>query len=286
MSGPGRIHEKRKGDTSLILLYNFDIAKDDVKLEHQIYLIGNVAPLFRKPKPPFIFLRGMASRTGAPGYNLSLSRRRVERVIAILRNNGVPSNQIIRSDFVGEAKSKQADETESEWDRAVLISIGYSQVPPPDFQRDPEPPPNPQEPDPQEIERQIDRLVRQVQHGLVPPRRGAGDDRFNEEVSRYLSHIEGYIKAMSEIWRRGRGPLPNVDLFYPNWLHYERPGFQKALDAWRELGDPNLERQRTPPHACIDDTPIQRKLLLGQNFGRITNALRRFYNDESRRLGR
>lgn len=283
MPGPGLIHEKRIGDTNYILLYNFDVASDAVKPEHRYYLTAKIAHLFQKPKPPRIFLTGMASRTGGTGYNLGLSRRRVEEVIRVLRGAGVPASQMIRSDFVGEAKSKLPDGTENDWDRAVRITVTYDPTPPPpppDDGRDPVPPP-----DPQEVERQIDRLVRRVQDGNWPPRVGAGDDRYREEVSRYLGHIEGYQIAMKEILRRGRGDLPIPYLFYPNPLQAERRGFEKAVDAWRELGDTNLERQRTPPHAHIEDTPMQRELIQSRNFGRINTALERYYQDERRRLG-
>jgi hypothetical protein len=98
------------------------------------------------------------------------------------------------------------------------------------------------------------------------------------------------MKAMKAIQRKQfeQPPLlPNADSFYyrdPDRLHYERPGFEKAINAWRALGDPDLERRRNPPHGRVNDSAIQRELLRDANLGRINRGLERFYQDELRRL--
>ena len=122
-TGPGRVQVKQKADTVSVLLYNFDVDRADLKSEHMTHLRDHVIPLFQKPTAPFVFLRGMASRTSTAIHNLQLSNKRVEIVIAFLIAKGVPPERLRQFDFVGEAKSKQADNVESDADRAVLLEI-------------------------------------------------------------------------------------------------------------------------------------------------------------------
>ena len=77
-TGPGRVHIRTKGRSTFVLLYNYDVDRADLKIEHMAYLRDHVIPLFIKPVAPMLFLRGLASRTHDAAYNLALSKRRVE----------------------------------------------------------------------------------------------------------------------------------------------------------------------------------------------------------------
>jgi hypothetical protein len=106
------------------LLYNFDVADDKVKPEHERWLVANVLPLLSCDQAVGR-LKGLASRSGSAGYNLALSQRRVENVKKLLADRGAPPAKL-NALWVGEqdaALAGRADGTEDEKDRAVGISV-------------------------------------------------------------------------------------------------------------------------------------------------------------------
>lgn len=135
-TGPGRfeIDPRYSGAGILrVTLYNFDFDDMDVtdlKLEHANFLRTRVLPLLAGARGR-IWLEGHASRIGTNNYNLTLSRRRVQRVVAFLTSNGVAGSQI-QPDAVGEERStsRLADD---EMDRSVafVITPRARQDPPP-----------------------------------------------------------------------------------------------------------------------------------------------------------
>lgn len=105
-------------------LYNYDIDGDTPKPPHEKFLVENVVPLLEIPGV-VIVLRGLASRTGSDAHNLALSQRRIDKVKAFLRKHG-PANVQVAPTAAGEADAAaagQADKTEDEAFRAVLISV-------------------------------------------------------------------------------------------------------------------------------------------------------------------
>jgi len=102
-------------------LFNFDIDDARLKPEHQNWLRSNVVAAFQRSPGSGLFLQGSASRSGANGYNLELSRRRVEAVSRFLADQGVPAGQILTS-FTGEELSSSRS-SEDERDRAVTAVL-------------------------------------------------------------------------------------------------------------------------------------------------------------------
>lgn len=117
------------------LLYNFDFDDAHVtalKREHIDFLRTRALPLLAGDRGS-IWLQGQASQVGNRAYNLDLSRRRVNRVLAFLTTNGVASGRI-QPDAVGEdaSTSSVADDPR---DRSVAFVILQRE------RRDPPPPP-------------------------------------------------------------------------------------------------------------------------------------------------
>src|SRR5215468_10088274 len=83
MRPPGKIHEYGHGPVTTAKLYNFDIAKFDIKAEHSNWLITVVVPKLRDGGS--ISIVGLASRTGADAFNMTLSENRMHAVINFLR---------------------------------------------------------------------------------------------------------------------------------------------------------------------------------------------------------
>ena len=123
------------------LLFNFDFDDASVtvlKREHADFLRTRVLPLLANDRGS-IWLQGQASQVGNRAYNLDLSRRRVNRVVAFLNANGVAARRI-QPNAVGEdaSTSRLADDPR---DRAVAFVV-LSRRPddPPPAPRIPPPP--------------------------------------------------------------------------------------------------------------------------------------------------
>lgn len=187
-TGPGRVQVKQKADIVSVLLYNYDVDRADLKVEHMAHLRDHVVTLFQKPKAPFVFLRGMASRTSTALHNLQLSNKRVEIVIGFLKDKGVPPDRLRQVDFVGEGKSKQADGVESDWDRAVLLEITPRAVPP-----SPDPPPITLPPSTAALQAR-DLIIGHIRWHHRPPR---SFDIPSRAVWNYVNWLIGYRLAMS-----------------------------------------------------------------------------------------
>lgn len=140
-TGPGKILERQttaaKGKGRAALLYNFDIDDSQVKAEHQRWLLDHVVPILTRARRFTVALKGTASRSGAAGYNMQLSQRRVEAAEAFLRQHGVRSEQLSRT-WVGESEAAafgKLDGSESEEDRAIAIQISGPNLDVAEFRR-------------------------------------------------------------------------------------------------------------------------------------------------------
>jgi hypothetical protein len=108
-TGPGLIEvNPRYAGAGVLraLLYNFDfddMAATDLKAEHSDFLRTRALPLLTG-NHGMILLLGQASQVGTNAYYLTLSQRRVQRVVSFLTRNGVAVAQI-RPDAVGEDQS-------------------------------------------------------------------------------------------------------------------------------------------------------------------------------------
>ena len=106
------------------LLFNFDVADDKVKPEHERWLVDNVLPLLACDQAVGS-LKGMASRSGSANYNLQLSQKRVENVKKVLAARGA-SPAKLNALWVGEEAAALAgakDGTEEELHRSVSVSV-------------------------------------------------------------------------------------------------------------------------------------------------------------------
>lgn len=198
-TGPGRFEIDPRYSGAGILrvsLYNFDFDDmnvTDLKLEHANFLRTRALPLLAGNRGR-IWLEGHASQIGTNNYNLTLSRRRVQRVVNFLTSNGVAVTQI-QPDAVGEERStsRLADD---ELDRSVAFVIL------PRARQDP-PPPRVIPAPPAVTSRFRVRLLGDVTLTGVPrlrPPRGrigagpAADGRLFEiqDIEHHLSAVYGY----------------------------------------------------------------------------------------------
>jgi hypothetical protein len=139
MAGPGRILlDSQDKNKVTAVLYNFDIAKHELKPEHADWLRRNVVPLLRAGGSMVIL--GLASPSGPEGFNEPLSQRRIDAVVAFLRKES-PNNFKIAFDLAAGEKWARAlgvrDGTEDEKWRSVVLSAWNRPTPPPP------PPPKP-----------------------------------------------------------------------------------------------------------------------------------------------
>jgi hypothetical protein len=128
-TGPGKVESRSipAADATTELaasLFNFDVDGDTPKPEHEKFLFENVVPFFLTPGVK-IRLRGEASRSGSAAHNQALSQRRIDKVLAFLKRNGMLAAQFDRL-ATGEsdaAATGQADGTEDERFRAVIVTV-------------------------------------------------------------------------------------------------------------------------------------------------------------------
>jgi hypothetical protein len=141
MSGPGRIFVfALQKDVVTGRLFNFEVAKHQLKPQHEDWLRRNVVGLLQGGGS--MWISGLASRSDTDAFNLGLSRRRADSVVGFLRKQA-PNNFEITVDLaLGERAARLAgvsDGTEDENWRAVILSAWQRSKPPP-----PPPPPPPQ----------------------------------------------------------------------------------------------------------------------------------------------
>ena len=138
MAGPGQVDVlpqfPEPADTT-IRVFNFDTGVDRMKAEHEDKLAPHVRRLILAPiTRPFVHVTGMSSRAVNASFteqaNRDLSRRRAERVRALLTRLGVPPSRVGTFDFVGADDSDPALPRNSEFERAVLIVITQRHAPP------------------------------------------------------------------------------------------------------------------------------------------------------------
>ncbi len=127
--------------TTLARLFNFDIAQDRLKPEHQAWLKKNVIGLLRNGGS--LWIMGLTSTTGSESFNISLSQKRAGSVVAFLRGELSKDFSVKLEAGLGEMAARIAglrDNTEDANWRAVVLGVWDKPVPPP-----PPPPPHLQE---------------------------------------------------------------------------------------------------------------------------------------------
>lgn len=140
-TGPGKVYIYPYSGGVQLALYNFDIDGHALKHEHEVALDRKIVPVLRSGGRAAILAQ--ASRTGTPGHNLRLSRRRGRAVIDHLRRGFGGNFPLYLDRRVGESHAEhqgQADDTENEWYRSVIVVAGRAS------RRLPTPPPRPAPP--------------------------------------------------------------------------------------------------------------------------------------------
>ena len=118
------------------LLFDFDIAGDQVKSAHRWWLDNQVVERIRKAKARSaglffeIKVEGRASKPGSTDFNLKLSWRRARNVTAYLKRHLAHGLANITPDGVGESKSTANNHVGYPVDRAVWVEVvpGRAQV--------------------------------------------------------------------------------------------------------------------------------------------------------------
>jgi hypothetical protein len=113
-------------------IYNFNIDDGALKPEHRTWLNTHVVPMLEGGGA--ISLYGATSRTASNAHNRTLSESRVSAVLSHL--NGMVQGNFATRRVVAEGEMRamargQPDETEDEWDRAVIILVTRQPTPPP-----------------------------------------------------------------------------------------------------------------------------------------------------------
>jgi hypothetical protein len=149
--GPGKIQIlDRQTDVFEALLYNFDIAKHQLKPEHEEWLKHNAAGYLKRGGSLYII--GLASRTDTKDFNKQLSQRRLESAVSFLRKESPNNFKISFHLAMGEDAAELAgvrDGSEDEKWRGVLAAVWERPKPPPP------PSPAPAIPSPPMVERRI-----------------------------------------------------------------------------------------------------------------------------------
>lgn len=107
-----------------VLIFNFDIDGDKLKIEHQTFLRRNVVAELKAGAS--IAIQGITDTTGSDEYNIALSNRRVANTLEFLRKE-VPNNfTLLGSSGHGEALARGAgikNDTSDETFRGVIVQI-------------------------------------------------------------------------------------------------------------------------------------------------------------------
>jgi hypothetical protein len=139
-SGPGKIEVVPSTQQSVIArLYNFDIARHELKQHHQVWLRQNVVAMLKNGGS--LWITGIASPSDTDDFNLGLSRRRADAVIHFLRKESGPKFTVAFEWAAGEGLARAAgiaNGKEVEYWRGVILSVWDRPTPPP-----PPPPPIP-----------------------------------------------------------------------------------------------------------------------------------------------
>ena len=120
-TGPGKT-EVRTNPASL-MLFNFDIDGDALKVEHIMFLRREAIPKLRAGASVAVI--GLTDRKGSVAHNKTLSEKRVARTIEFLRSE-VPRLTVTQSTGFGEAVAAQEgdmDETLDDRFRSVLVFL-------------------------------------------------------------------------------------------------------------------------------------------------------------------
>lgn len=111
-----------KSPVSFIVYFDFD--RDELTAAARDTLQQAVTAI-RERNPSHVTLTGHADRAGAEAYNEPLSRRRLNVVIAALRQAGIPEQQLIGGSYFGERRPRAAtpDGARNPENRRVEISF-------------------------------------------------------------------------------------------------------------------------------------------------------------------
>ena len=143
-TGPGLLDiDPRYGGAGMLkaLLYNFDFDDmhvTELKKEHADFLRSRALPLLAQKRGK-VWMLGQASKIGGNEYNLTLSRRRVQRVVDFFTRGGVSADQI-QPEAVGEEQSSSRLQDDPR-DRSVgFLILPRAQVDMPPEKKPPPPP--------------------------------------------------------------------------------------------------------------------------------------------------
>ena len=142
MSGRGKVTLVwSHADGGAIRLWNFDIAKHDLKPEHKDGLAQWVLPVLRAGGSAYVV--GLASRTGAAAYNKALSQRRADAAVAELRRQLGVAPRVTLKVGLGEETAAAVGDLDERENRAwrAVTAFYYRQAEPPPPARIPPLPP-------------------------------------------------------------------------------------------------------------------------------------------------
>lgn len=154
-TGPGKA--EIRAEPKSFWIYNFDIDGDALKKEHTDFLSKEVVPTLASGGSARIV--GLTDRRGSQTYNQALSERRAAKTVEFLKSAASKPFVIKQGTGFGEllAQSQgEADGTDDEDFRAVLVFVSQTPKPP-----DPPPPP-PQPPPPVLVKRITERTWQTV----------------------------------------------------------------------------------------------------------------------------
>src|SRR5215211_2926016 len=251
MAGRGGIAEFHHVSGSTIArLFNFDVAQNKLKLEHQAWLRKNVFDLLRKGGG--LWTMGLTSTTGPESFNSALSQRRAESVVAFLRGE-LSKDFPVKLDAnvgLGEMAARIAgvrDNIEDENWRAVVVCAWNKPVPPP-----PPPPPPP-------VQQECKRLVISANNGpnIYVFHEGSGvmkqvfKAKASPEYIRCATDFERqwsfltkpYSSPVLEAYKRDPGINDILGEVIGHYLPVNRSWILAPKDALRRLPKPYYDRR-------------------------------------------
>ena len=126
-------HPRSPRNAQWAILIDFATNQADLRPEHIEWLDREVVPPLQSDRPPWVYLRGYASRRGNEGVNVALSERRVQSVLLHLLGFPVIHPGRFRSftglDAVGETQSGGGERDNSARWRAVEVVVTPQRLP-------------------------------------------------------------------------------------------------------------------------------------------------------------
>ena len=133
MAGPGHIFVFEQNPSMIrARLSNFDLSQARLKPEHENWLTQHALGFLHRGGSLRVI--GLASRSGDPGFNLRLSRRRADAVVHFLRAREHKSFKVALNEALGEDAARIAHlpngNDDERW-RSVIVSVWDRPDPPP-----------------------------------------------------------------------------------------------------------------------------------------------------------